>query len=87
MTNGQVRRSGALYHSRTGTGGSANTGIIYNARRSYLAGAFTVEEIAGIDSIQQKTVAGVALTIGPDGLVAQTAIGPSAIRKFGVNAW
>ena len=59
--------------------------IVYDARGCYLTGAFTIEEIAGVDSIEQKTVAGVTLTVGPDGLVAQTAIGSRAAGKFRVH--
>src|ERR1700730_131126 len=40
LTDGEIRRGGALYHGCTGTGGAADPGIIYYTRGSYLAGAF-----------------------------------------------
>src|ERR1700693_797839 len=87
LTDGQIRRSGALYHSCAGAGGTAYAGVIHYACGSYLAGAFAVEEIAGVDSIEQKTVAGVTLAVGPDGLIAQAAVGAGAAGKFRVHTW
>jgi hypothetical protein len=70
-------------------GGSAaragNSSVIHNTRRSHLAGALSVEQIAGVDAIQQEGVAGVALPVGPDRLVAQTAVGSGAGRQFRVD--
>jgi hypothetical protein len=38
-------------------------GVVYDSGRSYLAGALAVEQVAGIDAVQQEAVAGVALAV------------------------
>ena len=50
-----------------------------------MAGALAVEQIAGIDSIQKKRVAGVALAIGPDWLIAQAGVRAGAIWQFRIH--
>ena len=36
----------------------------------------------GVDPIQQKSIAGVALAVGPDRLIAQATVGPRAAGEF-----
>ena len=64
----------------------ADAGVVHNARGSHLAGAFSVEQIAGIHAVQQKRVAGVALAVRPDRLVAQSAVRAGAAGEFRVHA-
>ena len=58
----------------------ADPGFVHDSRRSHLAGGLAIKQIAGIDSVQQKAVAGVALPIGPDRLVPQAAVRSGAGR-------
>ena len=70
LADGEIGGSGALkgLGRRAGNaGGAADAGVVDDAGGSYLAGAFAVEEIAGVDAIEEKGVAGVALAVGPDG--------------------
>jgi len=70
LADGEIRRSGALNDFGGGAGGAGNAGVVDHARGSHLAGAFAVEEIAGIDSVKKERVAGIALAVGPDGLIS-----------------
>ena len=65
---------------------SSHSGIVHDAGRGHLAGALAVEQVAGVDAIQQKAVAGVALAIGPDRLIAQAAVGAGAAGQFGIHS-
>src|SRR5208282_4551711 len=70
LADGEIGRSCALkrFGSRAGNaGGAADTGVVDDASGSDLAGAFAVEEIAGVDAVEKESVAGVALAVGPDG--------------------
>ena len=49
-----------------------------------LAGALAVEQVAGVDSVQQEAVAGIALTVGPDRSVAQAGVDAGAAGELGV---
>ena len=51
-----------------------------------LAGAFAVEEIAGINAVEEEGVTGVALAVGPDGEIAEASVGAGAAGEFGVHA-
>ena len=51
-----------------------------------MTGALAVEQILGVHAIQQKSVAGIALAVGPDGLVAQAGVGARSRREFRANA-
>src|SRR5208282_6134080 len=62
----------------------SNASVVYNAGRGDLACALAVEQVAGIDAVQQEAVAGIALAIGPDRLVAETAVYARAAGQFGV---
>ena len=39
-----------------------------------------------VDAVQQEAVAGIALTVGPDGSVAQAGVDAGAARQLGVDA-
>src|SRR5208282_1553326 len=80
LADGEVDGSGALNRSGARTGDSSHTGVVDDAGRGDLACALAVKQIAGVDSVQQETVAGIALAIGPDRLVAESAVGAGAAR-------
>ena len=86
LTDGQIGRGGTLDHRRAATGGAADAGVVDDAGGSNLAGALAVEEVAGINAVQQEAVTGVALAIGPDGLIAKPAVGAGPAGQFGVHA-
>ncbi len=79
LANGQIGRRRALNDLGGGAARAGHSGIVHNARGSHLAGALAVEQIAGVDAVQQKGIAGVALAVGPDRLIAQTAVGPGSV--------
>ncbi len=89
LTDGEIRRSGALQRLGGGAGdagSAADAGVVDDAGAGDLAGAFAVEEIAGIDAVEEESVAGVALTVGPDGEIAQAGVDAGAAGEFGVDA-
>ena len=47
---------------------------------------FAVEEIVGLDAVDDEAVAGVALTIGEDVLIAEAGVGARAGEEVGVDA-
>lgn len=70
---------------RGGAARASNASVVHDACRGNLACALAVEKIARVDSIQQESIAGVALTIGPDRLITQSGVHASPIRQFGVH--
>ena len=82
----QVHGSRALNGCRAGAGSVRHAGIVDNARRRYLTSALAVKQVAGVDAVQQKSVAGVALAIGPDRLVAQAGVGARSPAQFRIHA-
>ena len=80
----QIGRCGALNFRRAGLGGAADPGVIYHASRRHGTGALPIEQIAGVDAVQQKGIAGVALPIGPDRLVTQSSVRTCAARQLRV---
>ena len=79
LANGEIRRCRALKDFRRGAARAGNAGIVHNPCRRDLACALSIEEIAGVDAIQQKSIAGVALAIGPDRLIAQSGVHTGAV--------
>ncbi len=71
LADRQINRRRALDRGCRSAVGIRHTGVVYDAGRGHLAGALAIEQIAGIDAVEQETVAGIALAIGPDGLIAQ----------------
>ena len=51
-----------------------------------LGGGFAVEEVGDVDSVDLEHVAGVALTVGPDGRVAESGVGTDAVLEFCADA-
>src|ERR1700758_3045947 len=84
LTDRQVDGRRALNWRRAGAGRIRHAGVVHDAGRCDLAGALAVEQVAGVDPIDQKTVAGIALSVGPDGLVAQAAVDPGSTRQFSI---
>ena len=74
LSDGEIGRCGALNHAAITAGSSTDARIVHNACGGHLAGALTIEQILGIHAIQQKGVAGIALSVGPDGLIAQAGV-------------
>src|ERR1700674_5286674 len=64
LSDRQINRRGALKWNRAEVAGLAYPGVVYDSRGVYLAGAFTVKDVAGIHAIQQKTITGIALPVG-----------------------
>ena len=87
LANGQIGRGSALDNRGTAAGGAADTGIIHHARGGHLAGALAIKEIAGVNAIEKKTVAGVALAVCPDGLVTEAAVGTGPAGQLRVDTW
>src|ERR1700694_2986156 len=65
----QIDGGGALDWNRAQVAGLAYAGVVHDSGGVYLAGAFTVKDVAGIHAIQQKTITGIALSVGPYGLI------------------
>ena len=89
LTDGKIGRGGALKRlgGRAGNaGGATDAGIVDDAGAGNLAGAFAVEEIAGVDAVEEECVAGVALAVGPDGKIAEAGVDAGAAGEFGVHA-
>ncbi len=57
-----------------------------DAGGAYLAGALAVEEVGGIDAIEGEAVGGIALAVGPDGLVAEAGVCAGSAGEFRVDA-
>src|SRR5580658_3645225 len=77
LADSEIGRSAALQGFSSGagnTGGAAEAGVVHDASGSDLAGAFTVEKIAGVHAVEEEGVAGVALAVGPDGEIAQASV-------------
>src|ERR1700730_18565341 len=64
---------------------SSDSGVVHNARRSHLAGALAVEQVAGVDSVQKEGIAGIALSVGPNGLIAKAGVARGAGRQLGIH--
>ena len=86
LADRQIRRCRALDDFRCGAAGTGDASIVHYSRRGHLAGALAVEQIAGIDTVQQECVAGVALAIGPDRLIPQSRVYAGSVRQFRVHA-
>ena len=80
----QIDRSAALLDAARAV--IAYACAVDDTRRRNLAGALTIEEVAGIHAVQQKPVAGIALTVGPDRCIAQAGVDPSTARQFRIDA-
>ncbi len=86
LTDCEVDRCGALDGGGVRARDSGHTGIVHDAGRGHLAGAFAVEQVAGVDSVQQEAVAGVTLAISPDGLIPQATVDAGAAGQFGTGS-
>ncbi len=86
LADGKINGSSALDGRGGGAVGVGDSSVIDDACGGDLAGALAVEQVAGVDSVEQETVAGIALAIGPDRLIAEAAVDAGAARKFGVDS-
>src|SRR6266481_5222711 len=85
----QVRGRGALdgLRRRTGEAGSAaDAGVVHDTSGSHRTCTFPVEQVAGVDTVHHESVAGVALPVGPDGLISQSIVHARPAGKFRVYA-
>ena len=77
-------------HRCAGLDGAARaevfTGIEHEAVFSHLAGGIAVKEVVGADAVQRKAVAGVAVSVGENGLIAQAGVGARSAEKVRMNA-
>ncbi len=84
VADGEIDRGAGLNHAAAAR--IAHAGAWAHAVGGHLAGALAVEQVAGVDAVQQKAVAGVALAVGPDGSVAQAGVDAGATGQFGIDA-
>ena len=84
IADGEIDRGAGL--NDAAAAGVAHAGAGTHAIRGYLAGALAVEQVAGVDAVEQEAVAGVALAVGPDGSVAQAGVDACSARQFGIDA-
>src|ERR1017187_861712 len=61
LADGQVDCRRALNWSGAGAGSIGDASVVYNASRGNLACTLAVKQIAGVDAIEQETIAGIAL--------------------------
>src|ERR1700742_911052 len=74
VADGEIDGSNRL-NDAADTKAAGDTGAVDDARGADLTRALAVEEIAGIDAVKREAVGGVALTVGPDGLIAEAGVG------------
>jgi hypothetical protein len=67
-------------------GAEVLAGIQNETVLAHLTGGIAVEEIVGADAVQGKAVAGIALAVGEDGLIAKSGVAARAAQEIGVNA-
>src|SRR5271170_813964 len=67
-------------------GAEVFTSVKNEAVFSYLAGGVSVEQVIRAGAIQRKAVAGVAVPVGENGLIAEAGVRTGAAEKIGVNA-
>ena len=84
IADGEIDRGAGLNNAAAAR--VAHAGAWSHARRGYLAGALAVEQVAGVDAIEQEAVAGVALAVGPDRGVAQAGVDAGSARQFSIDA-
>ena len=85
VADGEIDRNGTLLHAGAGSAGTRRTAsVIDDSLRLNLAGALAVEEIARVDTVNKKRIRRVALAVGPNRRITQTAVRARAARKFGV---
>src|SRR5579872_1243183 len=92
--DGIGRRSGKSLtnrpiHRRAGLDGAARaevlTGVEYEAVLTHLAGGIAVKEVVGADAVQGEAVAGVAVSVGEDGLIAKARVGAPSTEEVRMN--
>src|SRR5277367_3188179 len=66
--------------------GLKSAGIVDDAVGADGTGALAVEEIAGVDAVEEKAIRRIALAVGPDGLIAEAVGGARTTEQFGVDA-
>jgi len=68
-------RTGLLRRRQSFHRCSARTGSLH------LAGRFSIEQVVGVDSVHREVVAGVALPVGENGLIAESRVCACASQK------
>src|ERR1700735_4235954 len=81
---------GEIDGSAAGTDAPASVvglaGVIDDAEGLNLAGAFAIEQVAGVDAVEEKGIRGVALAVGPNRRVAKAAIAAGPAWQLCVDA-
>ena len=67
--------------------GIALAGVEGEPAGSDLAARLAVEDVVGVDAVHDKAVGGIALSVGPYGLVAESGVGTGASEEVGIDAW
>ena len=84
VADGQVNRGAAGHNAAAAVVGLAR--VVDDPEGGDLAGALAVEQVAGVHPIDEEAVGGVALPVGPDGRIAQAAVGAGAAGELDVDA-
>ncbi len=61
-------------------------GVQREAALGYLARRFSVEQVGGADGVDRERIAGVALAVRPDVLIAEACVGAGAGQQVGIDA-
>jgi len=86
LPDGQIRRRRGLNYFRGSVGGIRNAGIVHDARGTHRTRGLAIKQIAGVDAIEQKSVAGIALAVGPDRLITESGVGAGAFGQFRIDS-
>src|SRR5450755_1981621 len=77
-------------HRCAGLDGAARTevltGVEHESVLANLAGGIAVEEVICADTVQGKAIAGVAVSVGEDGLIAEACVGAASTEEVRMNA-
>ena len=82
LADGAVHRGAGLQRAARA---KILTGVQSEAVLAHLAGGVSIEQIVGAYAVQRKAVAGVALPIGEDGLIAEAGVAARTPQKIRVN--
>ena len=61
-------------------------GVQHEAVLTDLAGGIAIKQVIGADAVQRKAVAGVAVSVGKDGLIAKARVGAASAEEVRMNA-
>src|ERR1700721_1223489 len=65
----------------------ALTSVKHEAVFTHLAGGIAVKEVVGADPVQGKAIAGVAVSVRKDRLIAEARVGAASTEEVRMDAW